>query len=51
MNEQKNKHFNFSIILHILVEYYAHKKLTSDLYDCEKFALDMPYFYQEYVTF
>ncbi len=26
-------------------------KLISDLYDCEKFALDLPYFYQEYVTF
>ncbi len=26
-------------------------KLTLDLYDCETFALDLPYFYQEYVTF
>ncbi len=26
-------------------------KLTSDRYDCEKFALDLPHFYQEYMTF
>ncbi len=26
-------------------------KLTSDLYDCENFALDLPHFYQEYMTF
>ncbi len=26
-------------------------KHTSDLYDCEKFALNLPHFYQEYVTF
>ncbi len=26
-------------------------KLISDLYDCEKFALNLPHLYQEYVTF
>ncbi len=26
-------------------------KLTSDIYDCEKFALDLQHFYQECVTF
>ncbi len=26
-------------------------KLTSDLYDCERFALNLPHLYQEYVNF
>ncbi len=26
-------------------------KLKSDLYDCDKFSLDLPHFYQENVTF
>ncbi len=26
-------------------------KLTSDLDDCENFGLNLPHFYQEYVTF
>ncbi len=26
-------------------------QLTSDLYDCETFPIDLPHFYQEYLTF